>query len=59
MDTHTHTHTGPPDLLLAMIMATMMRTNEMTTMVILAEAIATGTTMLFASIGVWLLVAGI
>ena len=40
-------------------MAAMMRTNEMTAMVILAEAIATGTTMLFASIGVWLLVAGI
>ena len=45
-------HTGPPDLLLAMIMAAMMRTNEMVTMVTLAEAIATGTTTLFASTGV-------
>ena len=49
----------PPDLLLAMIMAAMMTTNEMTTMIILTKAIATGTTMLFASTGVWLHVAGI
>ena len=42
-------HTGSPDLLLAMIMAAIISTNEMTTMVILAEAIATGTTMMFVS----------
>ena len=55
---YVYMHTGSPDLLLAMIMAEMMRTNEMTTMVILAEAIATGTTMLFLSAGVWAHVAG-
>ena len=40
-----------------MIMAAMMRTNEMTTTAILAEAIATGKTMLFPSTGVWVHVA--
>ena len=56
--TNVYIHTASPDLLLAMIMAATMRTNEMTTTAILAEAIATGTTMLFPSIGVWVLVAG-
>ena len=36
-----------------MMIALTMRTNEMVTMVMLAEAITTGTTMLFASIGIW------
>ena len=52
-------HTSPPDLLLMMMIAVTIRTSEMVTTVILAEAIATGTTMLFASIGIWVHVAGI
>ena len=51
-------HTDSPDLLLAMIMAATMTTNEITTVIILSKAIATGTTMLFVSTGVWLHVAG-
>ena len=43
-----------PDLLLAMIIAVTMRTNKMVTIkVILEQAIATGTTMLFVPIGTW------
>ena len=56
--TYVYMHTGTPDLLLAMIMAAVMTTNEMTTTAILAEAIATRKTMLFPSIGVWVLVTG-
>ena len=58
-DRQTNRHTCSPDLLFAMIIAVTMRTNEMVAMVILEEAIATGTTMLLASIGIWVDVASI
>ena len=51
--------TNLPDLLFAMMIAVTMRTNEMVTTKVMEEATATGTTMLFVSIGIWLHVAGI
>ena len=42
-----------------MMIAVTMRTNDMVNMKTLAEAIATGTTILFPSIGIWLHGAGI
>ena len=42
-----------------MMIAVMVRTNEMVSTKVMEEAIATGTTMLFASFGTWLHVAGI
>ena len=48
---------SPPDLLLAIMIAVTMRTNEMVTTKVMEEAIATGTTVLFVSIGIWVLVA--
>ena len=57
MHTYTCMHTCPPDLLLVMKTPVTMRTNKTTTIVIPAEATATGTTMLFVSIGIWLHVA--
>ena len=56
---HTYICVCPPDLLLAMMIAVTIRTNEMVNTKVMEEAIATGTTMLFASIGTWLYVAGI
>ena len=56
---NVYIRTCSPDLLLAMVIAVTMRIIEMVNMKIPAEAIATGTTILFPSIGIWLQVAGI
>ena len=52
--TYMHTDMYTPDLLLAMMIAVTMITNDMVTIkVMLVEAIATGTTMFCTSIGTW------